>query len=110
MWHDLRLSIRTLTKHRGFVALAATVLGLGIGLNIAIFSIVYAMLWKPLPVMAPGELVYFYQLLRAQSTRPTVVSSASLRRHQSAHGWVRRHDRPLGHSHRRCAWTGRPTR
>jgi putative ABC transport system permease protein len=75
MWHDLRLSLRTLMKHRGFAALAAAVLGLGIGLNIAIFSIVYAMLWKPLPVAAPGELVYFYQVLPKQPDRPTVVSS-----------------------------------
>ena len=70
MWHDLRLNLRTLSKHPGFVTLSAAVLGLGIGLNVAIFSIVHAMLWKPLPVAEPGELVYFYQVLRTQPNRP----------------------------------------
>lgn len=73
MWHDLRQAVRTLAKHPGFVGLAALVLALGIGLNTAIFSIVHALLYKPLPVDAPHELVSIYQILPRQPDRPTVT-------------------------------------
>ena len=57
MWHDLRQVVTTLRKHPGFLALAAVVLGLGIGLNTAIFSIVYAMLFRPFDVKGADQLV-----------------------------------------------------
>jgi predicted permease len=75
MWHDLRQAIRTLRKHPGFVALAACVLALGIGLNTAIFSIVYAMLFRPFDVKAPEELVSIYQAPPRQRDRPHVLST-----------------------------------
>lgn len=75
MWHDLRQAVRTLRTHPGFVAVAALVLALGIGLNTAIFSIVYAMLFKPLPVEAPHELVSMYTVSPRQPDRPHVISS-----------------------------------
>jgi putative ABC transport system permease protein len=70
MWHDLRQALRTLHKNPAFVALASTVLALGIGLNTAIFSIVYSMLFKPLPVEEPDRLVSIYQTTSKQPDRP----------------------------------------
>ena len=47
-------------KHPGFSATAIIVLALGIGANTAIFSIINAILLKPLPIHRPGELVGVY--------------------------------------------------
>ena len=54
---DLRYGVRMMLKHPGFSATAIIVLALGIGANSAIFSIINAMLLKPLPIHRPGELV-----------------------------------------------------
>ena len=75
MWHDLRQAVRTLRKHPGFVALAALVLALGIGLNTAIFSVVYAMLCKPFNVKEPDRLVSIYQAPIRQPDRPHAIVS-----------------------------------
>src|SRR5438477_88430 len=74
MWQDLRHGVRTLVKNPGFACVAGLVLALGIGLNTAIFSVVHAMLLKPLPVASPAELVYLYQVLPRQPDRPTVIA------------------------------------
>ncbi len=60
MWQDLRYSVRTLVKHPGFLAGGILVLALGNGLNTAIFSVINAILYRPLPVHAPEELRYVY--------------------------------------------------
>jgi predicted permease len=58
--HDVRFGLRVLAKRPGFTSLAALILALGIGLNASVFSVVNAMLFKPLPVAAPEELVRVY--------------------------------------------------
>ena len=60
LWRDLRYGVRMVLKHPGFSATAIVVLALGIGANTAIFSIINAMLLKPLPIHRPGELVGVY--------------------------------------------------
>ncbi|MBO0858443.1 MAG: ABC transporter permease [Chloracidobacterium sp.] len=57
MFQDLRFGVRMLFKHRGFTAVAAFTLALGIGANTAMFSFVDAALFKPLAYLDPERLV-----------------------------------------------------
>jgi predicted permease len=54
---DLRFGLRSLGKSPSFTAVAILSLGLGIGATIAIFSVIYAMALRPLPVSQPDRLV-----------------------------------------------------
>src|SRR5215813_303447 len=58
MFQDLRFGARMLLKSKGFTAVAALSLALGIGANTAIFSLLDALLLKTLPVRQPEQLVF----------------------------------------------------
>ncbi len=55
---DLRFGVRTLVRDRAFTVIAVLILGLGIGTNVAVFSVVNTMLLRPLPFLNAGRLVW----------------------------------------------------
>ena len=57
-WQDLRFAVRILRKSPGFTAVAVLTLALGIGANTAIFTLLHASLWTPLPVSDPREVFH----------------------------------------------------
>ena len=60
LWNDLRYALRRLSASPGFTAAALVTLALGTGANTAIFTLVNAVMLRPLPVTAPEELVEVY--------------------------------------------------
>lgn len=57
LMQDLRFTFRTLRRDRGFAIVAILILALGIGANVAVFSVVNTILLRPLPFPAAQQLV-----------------------------------------------------
>src|SRR5580658_10750400 len=58
---DLHFSLRTLRRTPGFAVMAILVMALGIGANVALFTVVRGVLLKPLPFEDPDRLVMLYE-------------------------------------------------
>ena len=58
---DLKHVLRSLLKAKGFVVAVVLTMGLGVGANAAIFSVVQGILFKPLPNRDEGRLIYIRQ-------------------------------------------------
>jgi predicted permease len=60
-WRDLRYGVRTLGRAPGFTFIAIVVMALGIGANVALFTVVRGMLLRSLPFTDPNRLVMLYE-------------------------------------------------
>src|SRR3954470_6080684 len=61
LWHDVRIAFRSLRRARGLAATVVVTLALGIGANAAIFSVVRAVLLRPLVNRDEDRLIYIRQ-------------------------------------------------
>src|SRR5258708_816340 len=71
-WRDLRFAMRSLARTPGFTSIALLVIAAGIGVNTAVFSVVNAVLLKPLTYPDPQALV---QLVTTSNQGPIPVAS-----------------------------------
>src|SRR6267378_3350409 len=84
---DLRFAVRMLAKSPGFTLVAVALLAIGVGANALIFSAFDAVLWRPLPVRHPEELVRVVQRI------PRIGTSSSF--HYSFYQALREHSTTL---------------
>ena len=85
-WQDARYFLRTLRNTPGFTAVVILTLALGIGANTAIFSIVNAVLLRPLPFPAPERLVRVVANAPGAGLRDIGLSTPELRDLQERSG------------------------
>lgn len=75
---DLRHGVRALARAPGFCALAVVTLALGIGATSAMFSVVYGVLFRPLPFTAPEALVRVWRTTAGNGQRGSLAPAGYL--------------------------------
>ena len=92
---DVRFGLRLLARNPGFTAVAVLTLGLGIGANTAIFSVVYGTLLEPLPYHDPEQLVMVWSMPRPDNRNSVAAGDyldwkAQSTVFQGLHAWTGR--------------------
>jgi predicted permease len=85
---DLRLALRTLRRSPGFAAIAVITLALGIGLNMAVFALVYKVVLRPVGYRDVGRLMDVHLIL-TEERRGTIPMSWSYPKFQELLQWNR---------------------
>jgi putative ABC transport system permease protein len=75
LWQDLRFGARMLVKQPGFSLIAVLTLGLGIGANTAIFSLIDAVLLQELPYREPGRVVVLWASTPRRASEAPLASA-----------------------------------
>ena len=104
LWRDFRLAVRILRARPAFTAVAVLTLALGLGANTAIFSVVHAVLMRPLPFHQPDRLVFVWS---TSPERPT--ENLTPGRLVDFRSRVTSFESMAGFSHRSMNLTGRGT-
>jgi predicted permease len=73
--YDVRYAVRSLRGSPGFTAIVVLIIAVGIGVNTAIFSLVSALLLKPLPFLEPDRLVLLWEDMTATGGPDRVEAS-----------------------------------
>ena len=86
---DLHYALRTLRRSPGFTLTAVLTLAFGLGVNTAIFTLVYGIALRPLPVGHPDRVVTLFQEMRGKVSRavfgtPTMISYPEYRDYRDA--------------------------
>lgn len=76
-FQDLKYGFRNFTNKPGFTFIALLVLALGIGANTSLFSVLYAILWKPFPYHEAEQLVTVWETNRSTGSMQNVANPAN---------------------------------
>ena len=115
-WRDVKFGLRGLARNRAFAAVALATLGLGIGANAAVFSVVNAVLLRPLPYPASDRIVIVWKTEpRRNLTRGVTAPAEYLdwkgrnRSFQQLAGWVAGYYNLAGAAEPEQVWGARTT-
>ncbi|MES2695668.1 MAG: ABC transporter permease, partial [Verrucomicrobiota bacterium] len=103
---DIRYAFRQLRRNPGFAATAIAILALGIGLNTAIFSVTYGVLWRPLPYPDADRLVIVSSAQQTE-TGPRTFATWSPVSHEALRSRVNALDDLAAYSSLNAHLTGR---
>jgi len=87
LWRDVRFALRQMRKSPGFASTAVLVMALGIGANVALFTVVRSVLLRPLPFPDPSRLVALYGNQGDPPGPNTVAPGDFYDWQQAAHGF-----------------------